>query len=481
MRFLVICFLFSLNLSAQNKIQKAINAFAEYPDMKYSSVSFYAIDIEKNEVLAAHNPNLSLITASTMKAITTATALAVLGKDYKFETVIEYDGNIENGILEGNLYLKGYGDPSLGSPFMEETAKLNSLSTEFANAVKKAGIKSIKGNIIGDGSNFEYSSLVPSWQWMDIGNHYGAGVMGINLHDNLYYVNFQQVPTLGAQPKIKSVYPAQNNIKFYNEVKSASWNSGDNSFIYAAPYATEAWIKGTLPAGSGVFSIMGAVTDPEFFAADWLLQSLKENDIAINGKAIALRTQKSNSARKKIHTHYSPTLTELVKHTNESSRNMYCEAYVKSIGKKLKNDGSLDAGIAAISEFWRSRGIETSGLYMEDGSGLSARNNVSAKIMTEIMRKIHIDNNTFPNFKKLLAIAGRTGTFKYSGKGTLLEGNLHAKGGSMSRVRSITGYLTTKSQRNIAFTIIVNNFNCSGAMLKIRLENLMLAIAGMDN
>jgi D-alanyl-D-alanine carboxypeptidase/D-alanyl-D-alanine-endopeptidase (penicillin-binding protein 4) len=101
--------------------------------------------------------------------------------------------------------------------------------------------------------------------------------------------------------------------------------------------------------------------------------------------------------------------------------------------------------------------------------------------MTEIMRKIHIDNNTFPNFKKLLAIAGRTGTFKYSGKGTLLEGNLHAKGGSMSRVRSITGYLTTKSQRNIAFTIIVNNFNCSGAMLKIRLENLMLAIAGMDN
>jgi D-alanyl-D-alanine carboxypeptidase len=271
------------------------------------------------------------------------------------------------------------------------------------------------------------------------------------------------------------------NIKFYNEVKSASWNSGDNSFIYAAPYATEAWIKGTLPAGSGVFSIMGAVTDPEFFAADWLLQSLKENDIAINGKAIALRTQKSNSARKKIHTHYSPTLTELVRHTNESSRNMYCEAYVKSIGKKLKNEGSLDAGIAAISEFWRSRGIETSGLYMEDGSGLSARNNVSAKIMTEIMRKIHIDNNTFPNFKKLLAIAVRTGTFKYSGKGTLLEGNLHAKGGSMSRVRSITGYLTTKSQRNIAFTIIVNNFNCSGAMLKIRLENLMLAIAGMDN
>jgi D-alanyl-D-alanine carboxypeptidase/D-alanyl-D-alanine-endopeptidase (penicillin-binding protein 4) len=480
MRLLFICLLISSNLLAQNKVQKAINSFAEYPDMKYSSVSFYALDIDKNEVLASHNPNLSLITASTMKAITTATILAVLGKDYKFETAIEYDGNIEDGVLNGNLYFKGYGDPSLGSPFMEEASKLNTLSLEFANALKKAGIKSIKGNVIGDGSHFEYSSLVPSWQWMDMGNHYGAGVMGLNLHDNLYYINFQQVPTLGAQPKIKSVVPEQRHIKFYNEVSSANWNSGDNSFIYAAPYATEAWIKGTLPAGSGIFSIMGAVTDPEFFAADWLLHSLEDNGISISGKPIAQRIQKSTASRKKIHSHYSPVLSDLIRHTNEISRNMYCEAYVKAIGKKLKNDGSLDAGVAAISEFWRSRGIETSGMYMEDGSGLSARNNVSAKIMTEIMRKVHIDNNTFPNFKKLLSIAGKTGTYRYSGKGTLLEGNLHAKGGSMSRVRSITGYITTKSKRNVAFTIIVNNFNCSGAMLKQRMESLMLAIAGMD-
>ena len=139
---------------------------------------------------------------------------------------------------------------------------------------------------------------------MDMGNHYCAGVMGLNLYDNLYYINFQQVPTLGAQPKIKSVVPEQSKIKFYNEVSSASWNSGDNSFIYAAPFATEAWVKGTLPAGSGIFSIMGAVTDPEFFAADWLLHSLEDNGITISGKPIAQRIQKSNASRKKIHSHY---------------------------------------------------------------------------------------------------------------------------------------------------------------------------------
>jgi D-alanyl-D-alanine carboxypeptidase/D-alanyl-D-alanine-endopeptidase (penicillin-binding protein 4) len=323
--------------------------------------------------------------------------------------------------------------------------------------------------------------MVPSWQWMDMGNHYGAGVMGLNLYDNLYYMNFQQVPYWGAQPKISSVIPAQSNLKFINEVKSANRNSGDNSIIYASPYATEATVRGTIPAGSGIFSIMGAVTDPEFFAADWLYRSLKDNGISISGQPISQRTFKSTIPRTKIHTHYSPSLTELIKHTNEVSRNMYCEAYVKAIGKKLKNEGSLDAGIAAISEFWRTRGIETNGLFMEDGSGLSARNSVSAKIMSDIMRKIYIDNNSFPNFKKLLAIGGRTGTFKYYGRGTLLDGNLHGKGGSMSRVRSITGFITTKSKRNVAFTIIVNNFNCSGAVLKLRMEQLMLAIAAMNN
>jgi D-alanyl-D-alanine carboxypeptidase/D-alanyl-D-alanine-endopeptidase (penicillin-binding protein 4) len=480
MKLTILCLLISLKLFSQNSIQKAIKNFTSDSDLKFSSVSFYAIDIDKNEVLASYNPDLSLITASTMKAITTGTALAVLGKDFKFETVLEYDGNIVDGVLQGNLYIKGYGDPSLGSSFMEKAISLTLLSTEFSAALKKAGIKSIKGNVVGDASYYEYATTVPSWQWMDTGNHFGAGVMGLNLHDNLYFLNFQQVPSLGARPKIKSVSPEQR-LKFYNEVSSADRNSGDNSYIFAAPFGSEAWIRGTIPAGNSVFSIMGAITDPELFTADWLFISLEKNGLKISGKAESQRNLKATASRKKIHTHYSPALSELLKHTNENSRNLYCESYVKAIGKKLKNDGSLDAGIAAILEFWRSRGIETGGLYMEDGSGLSARNGVSAKIMSEIMRKMYVDSKSFPDFKNMLAISGKTGTFKNLGKGSLLENNLRGKGGSMSRVRSYTGYITTKSKRNVAFSVIVNNYNCSGSAIKQRLETLMLSIALMDN
>jgi D-alanyl-D-alanine carboxypeptidase/D-alanyl-D-alanine-endopeptidase (penicillin-binding protein 4) len=464
---------------SQNKLQKAVNTFVGDPEMQFASISFCAIDMEKNTVLSEHNPDLSLITASTMKAITTGTALAILGQDFKFETYLEYDGTIKDGVLNGNLYFTGTGDPSLGSPFMEEADKLPVLSGEFAQALKKAGIKSIKGNVIGDGSYFEAATTVPSWQWMDMGNHFGAGITGINLHDNLYFIGLQQTNVLGAQPQIKYIRPEQH-LKFSNELTSAGKNTGDNAYIFAAPFGSEAWIRGTIPVGSGSFSIMGAVTDPEFFSADWLFHALKSQGITISGKPISYRTSKNKLERKKIHTHYSPSLSKLILHTNENSRNLYCEAYVKMIGKKLKKEGSQESGIAAINEFWRTRGIDTRGFFMEDGSGLSARNGVSAKIMAQMLRKMFIDKASFPNYYNLLAISGETGNFKYFGKGTILQSNLHGKGGTMNRVRSYTGYVTTKSKKKVAFSIIVNNFNCSGTTIRQRVENLLITIANME-
>ena len=106
------------SLFAQNKIESAIQALEKDPELQYASISFCSIDMDKNEVLVARNPDLSLPSASTMKAITTGTALALLGSEHRFETCIEYDGTIKDGVLNGNLYLTGSGDPCLGSPYM---------------------------------------------------------------------------------------------------------------------------------------------------------------------------------------------------------------------------------------------------------------------------------------------------------------------------------------------------------------------------
>lgn len=471
---------FSATLTAQNKLEATLNAFDQDVELRYATVGFCAIDIEKNTIVAQRNPNQAMIPASSMKAITTGTAIGVLGKGYKYKTYIEYDGTLKDGVLTGNLYLRGTGDPCLGSPIMEGVPSMETLMLEFVNAVKKAGIKKINGAVVGDGSHFEYASIIPTWQWGDIGNYYGAGVSGLNLHDNMYYINFQQNKTLEATPKIQSIVPEVPNLTFQNEVTNAGRKTGDNAYVYVAPYTTNVVIRGTIPVGGALFDVKAAIPDPELFAAHTFQQALNNGGISTSKKAATQQVLKQKATRKTIHTHYSPTLDVIAKHTNEDSRNLYCEAMLKTIGIKMKNLGTDEDGIAAVLDFWRARGLDMHGFFMKDGCGLSARNNVTTKVMAQILRKLYVDKTAFGNFYNLLAIAGETGTLKNVGRNSAAAGNVRAKSGSMNRIRSYTGFVTTQKGRKLSFCIIINNYSCSGWAIRKKLEQVLIAMSEID-
>jgi serine-type D-Ala-D-Ala carboxypeptidase/endopeptidase (penicillin-binding protein 4) len=140
----------------------------------------------------------------------------------------------------------------------------------------------------------------------------------------------------------------------------------------------------------------------------------------------------------------------------------------------------MDKGLAAITEFWIRRGVDMNGFFISDGSGLSARNNISARTFTQIMSKTYSDTKTFCNFYDQLAIAGETGTLANIGRKSAAANNIRAKSGSINRVRSYTGYATTRSGRIIAFCVIVNNYSCSGGAMRQKLEELMIQIAQLD-
>lgn len=461
----------------QNRLEMALKEFEQAPELRYASIGFAAIDIDKNELIASRNPEQSLITASTMKAITTSTTLALLGANHRFATYLEYDGYIKDGVLHGNLYFKGTGDPCLGSPYMDDIPSLDDLANEFCEAVRKAGIQKITGLIIGDGSYYDNSIMVPTWQWMDMGNHYGAGVSGLNLHDNLFYMRFQLSASQSRGPKFLGCEPEVPGLEVINELETGKPRSGDQSYIYTAPYHPQAWIRGSLPQGSKKFRVKGAAPNPELFAAHWLWRSLNAQGIRCLRQPVTHRNYKMAEKRRRFHTHYSPPLAQIIQHVNEASRNLYCESFLKTLGKKFKQEASTEAGIGVLMDFWQKRGVSTKGFFMQDGSGLSARNGVPAKTMAQIMRKVYIDQKSFPNFYNLLAVAGKTGTFKYLGRKTALEENLHGKGGSMNRVRSYTGYIKSRSGRRIAFSIIVNNYNCASWTIRKKLEKVLLAMA----
>lgn len=465
------------NASAQTKLQAALQELEQDPELRYASIGFCAIDVKNNTLYAAKNPDQALIPASSMKVITTGAALATLGSNHRFNTYIEYSGTLSNGTLMGNLYIRGTGDPSLGSPIMEGVPGRQKVLATWVAAIKKAGIQRIEGRIIGDGSHFEDQVMISTWQWGDIGNHYGAGVSGLNWHDNLYYLYFERTNTLGATPKISHTDPVIPNYSIDNRVTQAGSRTGDNAYVYSAPFGSQAIVRGTIPKGSSGFKIKGALPDPALLCAQELRQALNHSGIVVSKRATTQRQWKRKEDRRKIYTHQSPTLATICKHTNEDSRNMYCEALLKAMGKKVKGSGSTENGIAVVMDLWRNRGLDVQGFFMKDGCGLSARNGVTTRTFAAIMRKMYLDKAQFGDFYNQLAIAGETGTLRNVGRNSAASGNIRAKSGSMNRIRSYTGYVTTRSGKLLSFSVIINNYACSGYRMRKKLETLMIALA----
>jgi D-alanyl-D-alanine carboxypeptidase/D-alanyl-D-alanine-endopeptidase (penicillin-binding protein 4) len=175
----------------------------DFSCLEHAVVGIYAIKSSTGEVLLEKNSGLSLVPASCLKVVTTAAALNLLGADYRFETYLEYDGTIDEGkILHGNLFIRGGGDPCLGSDRIAGSLSWEKQIETWVNAVKELGITKIVGKVIGDSSKWEKALAVPSWNWEDLGNYYGAGACALSFHENAYSLFFKPAESIGKEATI---------------------------------------------------------------------------------------------------------------------------------------------------------------------------------------------------------------------------------------------------------------------------------------
>ncbi|MEQ8705596.1 MAG: D-alanyl-D-alanine carboxypeptidase/D-alanyl-D-alanine-endopeptidase [Phaeodactylibacter sp.] len=466
---------FGWEAGAQSSWQKAADQLASHPALKHGSISLCVIDIASGKTVAQVDPGLSLKPASNLKVLTTGSALSLLGPGYRFSTALQYEGVLnKSGVLEGSLYLQGNGDPTLGSPLLEAATGPEETLRLFRLAVQRAGIRHVKGPIIGDASAFGSQAYCRTWQWEDMGNYYAAGAWSLNWHENLHELHFEQTAE-GRQPRITGTTPSVPGLSFQNEVTSGSPRSGDNAYIFGAPYQMERYVRGSIPAGSGVFTIKGALPDPPLLFAQLLQQELAGVGILCSGAS----RQFSPPARERttIYTHYSPTLASIVERTNMESVNLYCEAMVRAMGWEKAQEGSYAAGHKAIQAYWEERGLSWEGVFLDDGSGLSEGNAVSARFLAAFMRKMAIGPPAvFEPFEASLPVAGRSGSLKNTLKGTAAEGRLLAKTGTLERVRALTGYATTRSGQRLAFCIILNRYEGPGGTVRKAMEQFLLSL-----
>lgn len=467
MRFLLIHIIILsvfFDLEAQNTINQSFKNFTQQENFKNASIGLIAVDVKTGIVLGEINSNLSLIPASTQKIVTTATALETFGENHTFSTQIMYSGFIDSvKILHGNIIIKGGGDPTLGSEnFKNESTNL---FQNWANEIKKLGIECIDGKIIGDDSFFENKDVPSTWIWGDIGNYYGAFASGLSIYENLFDIVFAPSDSVNQLTKIAKINPQIPNLEIENNVKSSSVNK-DLAFVYGVPFQNFKKIEGTIPKSDKEFTIKASIPNPALVVEIELQDELKKNGIKINNNIY------ENTDFKIITETKSANLQSIIKHTNLVSNNLFAEHLALQIGKKINGKSNYESSTNAIKNFWKSKIIDVQGMNIYDGSGLSRYDAITAKQMVNILLFMAKSKN-FDAFYSSLPIAGKSGTLSNVCKGEIAENRVHAKSGTLDRIRNYAGYLTTISGKEIAFVIFLNNFNGSVSEAKSKIEILL--------
>ncbi len=419
--------------------------------------------------------------ASVLKTVATATALEILGEDYRYPTTLEYDGILENGTLEGNLYIKGSGDPSLGSSHFAP-GQNKFLSTWIA-ALQKAGIKHITGSVISDESIFDTEGVSIKWLREDMGNYYAPGSYGISIFDNMYKLSLQ-TGAAGTRPVLKGTEPDIPFIRFKNYLKAAPVSS-DSAYIIGAPLDDVRYLYGVLPANREAYVLKGDIPDPALYLARYLTDQLQQKGIRVDGSPSCYRIEVEENRwkkgeRKEIVTTYSPTLREIASVCNHVSHNLYADALVKTVGlqyKPRRNEmiSSFGRGVQVVKEYWEKKGLDVFPLRMNDGSGLAPADKVSAGFMGELLVYMATESAVSDAFIASLPQAGIEGSVRNFLKGSKLQGKAHLKSGGITGVRSYAGYIT-KDGRTYAVAVFSNNYSCPMSRMTRALEKLLLQL-----
>jgi D-alanyl-D-alanine carboxypeptidase/D-alanyl-D-alanine-endopeptidase (penicillin-binding protein 4) len=465
--------------SQKERFQTAIDQWVGDPVFTGATIGFAMLDLGTGQTVAAHQPQMMLTPASTMKIWTTAAALARFGPQHRIETHLLYDGSIKNGILNGNLYIKGYGDPTLASSKIGQQT-LDKLLDSWYEMVKKAGIKSITGDVIGDDTFFEMPPESPSWNWSDLGNYYGAGAWALNILDNEFTITFKQSKGIGSIPTILETSPKIPGLQLVNEVTSGPAGSGDNAYIYAAPYQKERIIRGTIPEGSGTFTIRGSLPNPPEQAAFLLRSYLESKGIQTAGSARAI----SNSFYAADHQGgttligklESPPLIDIIKITNQDSNNIFAEALFKLLSESAGSHTHTQQGSQWIKQWLSDFKIDTTYLNIIDGSGLARTNALSAESMVRSLYYIS-GQPYYQDFLSSLATPGGRGTLKNRFAKTPPGTKIMAKSGTLSRVKTYAGYLFTVDGGTYAFSIMVNQYKMNSSAMNAKMDQLLQQLA----
>jgi D-alanyl-D-alanine carboxypeptidase/D-alanyl-D-alanine-endopeptidase (penicillin-binding protein 4) len=426
--------------------------------------------LDRREQLFALNAGTLLVPASLAKLVTVATAADAVGWDYRYTTTLRAAGPIVDGVLQGDLLVVGSGDPSIGGRAGDDL-------TTWVEGLKAAGIRRIDGRIIGDDDLVEEPRPQLAWGWDDLGYTTGALFGALNLAENRATITVAPGPSAGA-PATITVDPRLAFRVVANRVATAPAGSPQLLWPEQRPGEPALTVAGSIPAAAPPAVLAIAVGNPTLWFASALKSRLLRDGIEVTGEAVDIDDVTPTPARDLatvIYTHQSRPLSEIAQPLLKDSVNLYAEALMRLNAASdvlPTNDAALE-GLTRRLDAW---GISNTSYQLVDGSGLSRRDAISAEALMAVLERLADPSGRSP-FVTGLPIAGIDGSLSTRMKGTPAEGNLRAKTGTMSNIRTLAGYVTTLDGERLAFVILINNFEGAGANANDALDAIAVRLA----
>ncbi len=458
--FVLVLFSFAIPASAWPDslatIQTKIAQYLKRPGSRSADWGIEVVDSSNSRALISVNPDKPFKPASVLKVVTTATALEKLGPDFKFHTGVYTDGSLKaDGTLSGNLIIVGHGDPNLMDTSGEILEKSPFL--EYAEQLKALGVKKVVGDIIGDDSYFEYSSHGKGWTTKDFRSIYGAPINAFCINNNIFWVHVRA--TRAGQLVSASIEPRNSYFRIRNVAVTGSARAKRTVYARVISGTRTVTVSGTLPSGEG-YSQYILLDRPAEVAATLLKDELHHAGINVVGSMHAWHEGDLPAETRRhwqlLADHVSPPLIRALEIINKQSQNLHAEMLLRTLGAEFQGIGSDEAGLQVIKELLVEAGIESDRISLSDGCGLSRDNLVTPRFQTSLLLFLST-RPYFDLFVNTLAVSGTDGTLKRRLGAQQVRGVIHAKTGTLNGVSTLAGYMTTRSGRNLAFSIFANN------------------------
>ena len=441
------------------------------------------VDAITRETLYEKNADKYFVPASNMKLLTTAFALDTLSPDYRFRTTIETNGVLsKDGKLMGNLILVGRGDPNLSNrkfPFdtkEEFDGPPEKVLGELADLVVAGGVKEISGDVVGDDSYFPQERYPDGWEIDDMVWEYGAAISAIVVDDNT--VTLTLTPGDQSGDVVQAVVdPPEKEFSLQNTVKTVGAKEKPDLRLIREPGSSTVEVTGVLPARSSPRKLVLAIQEPAEHAAALLAQLLADRGVKIDGKTRAQHDpDPSESTRTVLAEHFSIRLGDSVKLVNKISQNLHTEVLLRTAARQSGGLWSDSDGLVKIPKtFYTKAGIREDDVIQTDGSGLSRHDLVTPRAFVTLLQYAE-KQKWFPEYYASLPIAGQDGTLNERMKDAAIAGKVHAKTGSVSHVRTLTGFAETAGGRRLIFSFLSNNEQAKNHEVHDALDGLCQAM-----